>query len=137
RCTHGTLNRSSASSPPPPRIWISTQVPTVAWVKSSLIRGVVDGGATDVTTEVDGVARGGAVVAGVACVERLWLFDANQIAPASSAAHIRYPNTRPTTAASHSRSPVRRICGKARCPSPTPAGGTRIARIGESTASVL
>ena len=59
RCTQGTLNRSSASSELLPRSWISTQVPTVACAKSSLIRGVVDGGATDVTTEVDGLTYRG------------------------------------------------------------------------------
>ena len=102
-----------------------------------MMRGVVDGGAIDVTTDVDGVPRGGAVAAGVACVERVWLLHANQIAAASSALHIRYPGTRPNMAASHPRSPVRRICGNAKCTSTIPAGSTRIAMIGESTANVL
>src|SRR5215475_1050944 len=40
-------------------------------------------------------------------------------------------------AAARPRSPVRRIWGKARCPSTTPAGGTTTAKIGDSTANVL
>src|SRR5262245_13656407 len=40
-------------------------------------------------------------------------------------------------AAARPRSPVRRIWGKAKCPSTTPAGGTTTAKIGDSTANVL